>query len=385
MIIILVFLYLAHSLYLLEYKSNNLMINLDTSSTAIISLQGLISQIYDEDNDQYCPYGYNQCWMALQNNNTDTQERVQLKIKNFSIYDEEMNTYNTEFITFYNPPIDFEINHLNINFLTLSPLTQFFNSFVYFGYSLCRSGQDAYLKTRQNENLQKNRLNINGIKSQIYHQEDSVTYSIRISYLECFDQVFDISNYQITILDGIEIIILPIELFQRIKIFSKQNEFYEYQSDDENNFFYRDTNSLRVEFINPIKFYNVKEQPLLIMPEDYIFYNYENLEVDFLKLIGNSLKSEIILGSSFLKNKIIHFTSFTQEIFIEQLLEDKCNLQLNQKDVSIYQDLVKLIIILIFSIFIYAIFRRIRVKYLLKVQNKRVDQQLILNETQILK
>ncbi|CAD8069412.1 unnamed protein product [Paramecium primaurelia] len=385
MIIILVFLYLAHSLYLLEYKSNNLMINLDTSSTAIITLQGLISQIYDEDNDQYCPYGYKQCWMAFQNNNTDTKEKVQLQIKNFSIYDEEMNAYKTEFITYYKTPIDFEINHLNMNFLTLSPLAQFFNSFVYFGYSLCRSGQDAYLKTRQNENLQKNRLNINGIKSQVYHQEDQVTYSIRISYLECFDQVFDISNYQITILDGIEIIILPIELFQRIKIFSYQYEFYEFQSDDENNFFYRDTNSLRVEFINPIKFYNVKEQPLLIMPEDYIFYNYENLEVDFLKLIGNSFKSEIILGSSFLKNKIIHYTSFTHEIFIEQLLEDKCNLQLNQKDVSIYQDLVKLIIILIFSIFIYAIFRRIRVKYLLKVQNKRVHQQLILNEAQILK
>ncbi|CAD8162529.1 unnamed protein product [Paramecium pentaurelia] len=387
MIIVFTLLHIACSLYFLELFQNSLLIKLDESNKAIILLQGQVSHIQDENNYQYCPYNNQGCWAGAINDKSQIFEYFQLKLGEFQIYDLEKHSYNTEILTFLHTYMEQQTNGINKNFLTLSPFASNLNSFVYFGYSLCISQEDAYLKTNQNEAILKNQLNMSGIKSYVQQKYfEETIFKITIQYLELEEQIFDISNYSIILDNEIENCIIPIELMMRIY---NQAIFWNFIEDSFNmqyQFFYREANQQRIESLGSIKFYNSVNQPLLIMPENYIDYNYKDSGFDFLKLVGDRFKTQIVLGQSFLRNKIIHYSTDTQEIFIEQLSENKCILQGFEKDKLFDFLLFKIIFILIMSIFVYGIFRKIRAQYLHQKNIKIAQQQLILNnEIEVLK
>ncbi|CAD8073389.1 unnamed protein product [Paramecium sonneborni] len=376
MIIIFQLFYIVHTLYLLELRQDKIFINLDASHQAYITFQGVVSYIQDENQYLDCPYQLLACWCQINSNIENEKNLYQLKLGMFQVYDDGKHSQNTEIITFFHKFMEDLDDDTQNNFISLNPFSSYFNSFVYYGYSLCISKEDAYLQTMQNEFLHKKESQILGIKSKFYFEESQ--FSIRISYIQYGQNIFDISNYSIFLDFQYETNFFPNELMKQIVEKSFPNEFQEFQFIDDQLNYFRKSNIYRVDTLEPLKFYNYANQPLIMLPEDYIEYNFKEKDVDILKLAGENQNSKIILGRSFLNNKIIHLSSLTSEIFIEQLSRDICNIQQVQND-SIFNHLISQVsIIFIIIIFFYAIFRKIRAQRLLKNQLKIVESQLIL-------
>ncbi|CAD8167783.1 unnamed protein product [Paramecium octaurelia] len=349
---------------------------------AYIVLQGIVSQISDENDYLYCPNSTNGCLVGT----SDELKQHQLKISEFHIYDQEKHTNNPEIISFVHYFMEYQKNEDIQNFITLSPLSQIYNSFVYFGYTLCISNDDGYLKTNQNEAILKNQNKMTGIKSNIQENDQLNIFSIRIEYLEVYQQIFDISNYSIILNNKIEYCIIPNELMMKIFNQTLYQDFLQVQYDSEFQLFVRETNKQRIENLGLIKFYNSKDQPLLILPEDYIYYNFNNGGFDMLQFFGDRFFPQIVLGRSFLKNKIIHYQSESKQIFVEQLQGEICNPNKFQKETIFEYLIFKIIFILIILIIMYAIFRKIRAQHLLK-KNQHIQQQQLIsnNEVEVLK